>query len=132
MTGRVKSLFRVARDYAARRIPWLKRARVRFCKQADAAHRHRWRLFAHTEEDGVYTVCFARAAERELTDNEILGMVAHELGHVVGIVEGWPHHSRLKQGTETSKAVQDEADRIARKVLGFRNLRYNKRTLETL
>lgn len=129
---RVEILFKLVRDYAAEQVPWLRRVRVRFCKLADAAHRARWRLFAHSGHVGVYTVCFARAAENKLTDEEILGMSAHELGHVVGTRERYPEHSKPHRGRETPKAVQNEADRIAREVLGFRNLRYNRRTLQEL
>jgi hypothetical protein len=134
-SSRVRTLFRLVQRVAARGgYSWLLRIPVRFCKLADRAHRERWRLFAHTENPkvGVYTVCFSRAAERELTDEEILGMSAHELGHVVGGMDRWPEHSKPQRGPETPQAVQDEADRIAREVLGFRNLRYNRRSLQEL
>lgn len=132
MPSRVETLFGVARSHASRVMPWISRVKVRFCKNADRSHRSRWRLFAHTEKLSVYTVCFAKAAERELTDEEILGMSAHELGHVVGLKLKYPEHSKPMRGPETPKAVQDEADLIAREVLGFRNLRYNRRTLQEL
>jgi hypothetical protein len=77
----------------------------------------------------VYTVCFARASEEELTDGEILGISAHEFGHIVAIRDRWPEH----EFHETRHpAVEEEANRIARRVLGFRGLKYNLRTLEEL
>lgn len=129
--GRVEVLFALVRAHAALKFPWLAKVEVRFCKQADAEHRKTWRQFAHTGHD-MYVVCFARASERELTDEEILGMSAHELGHVVGKRLRYPEHTRPIRTKKTPKAVQDEADRIAREVLGFESLRYNKRTLEEL
>jgi hypothetical protein len=80
----------------------------------------------------VYTVCFAKAAENDLYDEEILGLGCHELGHIVGKRLRYPEHSRPITTVRTPKAVQDEADRIAREVLGFENLRYNKRTIQEL
>jgi hypothetical protein len=80
----------------------------------------------------VYTVCFAKAAEFELTDEETLGMSAHELGHIVGKRLRYPEHSRPIITKRTPQVVQDEADRIAREVLGFETLRYNKRTLQEI
>jgi len=130
--GRVESLFALVRAHAALRFPWLSRVRIRFCPLADAEHRKRWRQFAHTGHES-HVVCFARAAQRELTDEEVLGMSAHELGHVVGIRLRYPEHTRAHPRSKgTPKVVQDEADRIAREVLGFSNLRYNLRTLEEL
>jgi hypothetical protein len=129
--GRVETLFGLARGHAALRFPWIGSIQVQFCKAADEAHRKKWRQFAHTGHES-YTVCFARAAEDELTDEEILGMSAHELGHVVGTTLRYPEHMRRRKGSATPKKVQDEADRIAREVLGFNGLRYNRRTLEEL
>jgi hypothetical protein len=76
------------------------------------------------------TVCVARAAGTEMTQRELVGVMAHELGHIVGTELGFPEHSRsnLKSG-KTPQAVQDEADWIARSVLGFK-VRYGKRTLQ--
>lgn len=129
--GRVETLFGLVRGHAALKFPWLGAVKVQFCKQADAEHRKSWRQFAHTGHH-LYVVCFARAAELELTDEEILGMSAHELGHVVGTRLRYPEHTKRGRGKRTPKRVQDEADRIAREVLGFTGLRYNKRTLEEL
>lgn len=129
--GRVATLFGLVRAHAAQRFPWLGKVEVRFCVSADREHRKRWRQFAHTGHD-PYTVCFARAAERELTDEEILGMSAHELGHVVGTRLRYPEHMKPGRGRGTPQRVQDEADWIARKLLGFPTLSYNRRTLEEL
>jgi hypothetical protein len=129
--GRVEILFGLARGHAACKFPWIGSVKFAFCPTADRHHAQKWRQFAHTNHR-VYTVCFAKAAEVELTDEEILGMSAHELGHVVGKRLRYPEHVRPGIGTRTPKRVQDEADRIAREVLGFEGLRYNKRTLQEL
>ena len=129
--GRVETLFALARAHAAMKFPWIAKVEVRFCEKCDTDHRKRWRQFAHTGHES-YVVCFARAAEKELTDEEILGMSAHELGHVVGTRLRYPEHSRPSTSRSTPKRIQEEADRIAREVLGFTGLRYNKRTLEEL
>lgn len=129
MNSRVEILFGIARNYAAKKVPWLARVKFTFCREADDWHRHKWRFFAHSGHLGVYTVCFARASETELTDEEALGISAHELGHVVAIRDGWPEHATA---TGRSARVESEADRIARRVLGFRGLKYNLRSLEEL
>lgn len=127
--SRVGTLFRIVRDYAALKVPWLSKVKPVFCTIADGYHKKKWRFFAHSGHLDVYTVCFAKAAERELTDEEVLGISTHELGHVVAIKDGWPEHATA---TGRSAKVESEADRIARHVLGFRNLRYNLRTLQEL
>ncbi|MGI0147907.1 MAG: hypothetical protein ACREDF_00035 [Thermoplasmata archaeon] len=125
--GRVETLFRVARDYAALRVPWLKKAKFHICELADFQHTRAWRYFAHSGHLGVYTVCFATASEAELTDGEALGISAHEFGHLVAIKEHFPEHEfHLTRHPH----VEEEANRIARRVLGFRGLKYNLRTLE--
>lgn len=129
--GRIDTLFGLARAHAALKLPWIGSVKVQFCKRADVDHKKRWRQFAHTGHE-PYVVCFARAAEQELTDEEVLGMSAHELGHVVGMRLRYPEHMRTSNSRSTPKCVQDEADRIAREVLGFTGLRYNRRTLEEL
>jgi len=128
---RIETLFRVVREHAAARFPWIRSVRFAFCSLADRHHAEKWRQFAHTEHR-VYTVCFAKASEFALTDEEVLGMSAHELGHIVGKRLRYPEHSRPTTAKKTPKPVQDEADRIAREVLGFEGLRYNKRTLQEL
>ena len=108
--GRVETLFGLVRAHAAMRVPWLSKVRVKFCPLADGYHKTKWRFFAHSGHLGVYTVCFARAAETELTDEETLGVAAHELGHVVAIRDGWPEHATA---AGRSAKVESEADRIA-------------------
>jgi hypothetical protein len=129
--NRVEVLFGLARGHAACKFPWIAQVRFAFCPTADRHHAAKWRQFAHTNHR-VYTVCFARAAEWDLTDEEILGLSAHELGHVVGKRLRYPEHMRAQTGRKTPKPVQDEADRIAREVLGFEGLTYNKRTIQEL
>ena len=128
--GRVEILFGLVRAHAALKFPWIGFVKFAFCPLADRHHAKKWRQFAHTNHR-VYTVCFARAAEVELLDEEILGLVAHEIGHIVGKRLRYPEHSRPGTGKSTPKRIQDEADRIAKEVLGF-DIRYNKRTLQEL
>ena len=113
-------------------VTFLRRVRMRYCKDADASHRRRWRLFAHSGHVRG-RVCFARAAAQELTPSEMVGMSAHELGHVVADKLGLPAHvqSRYSRGKETPQSVQDEADWVARHLFGI-PIRYNKRTLQEL
>lgn len=129
--SRIEVLFGLVRSQAAMRFPWLAQVKVRFCPTADRDHGMKWRQFAHTNHR-VYTVCFAKASEFELTDEEILGMSVHELGHVIGKRLRYPEHSRPITTKRTPKAVQSEADAIARTVLGFEGLKYNKRSLQEL
>jgi len=130
MVTRVERLFARARAHAARALPWLARARMRYCRVADQDHARKWRLFAHSNER-PYTACWARAADTELTDKEILGIAFHELGHIVGETLGFPEHLKPIRGPGTPWRVQAEADWIAQQVLGAR-IRYNRRTLPTL
>ena len=130
--GRINCLFNLIRAHASLRFPWIAKVEVRFCELADRDHRLKWRQFAHTGHES-HVVCFARAAEDELTDEEILGMSAHELGHIVGTRLRYPEHMKSRPRSRgTPKAVQEEADRIAREVFGFESLRYNRRTLQEL
>ncbi len=129
--SRVAVLFSLVREQAALRFPWIAGVKVAFCATADRHHAEKWRQFAHTNHR-VYTVCFAKASEVDLTDEEILGMSAHELGHIVGKRLRYPEHARPITTKRTPVAVQEEADRIAREVLGFEGLRYNRRTLQEL
>jgi hypothetical protein len=130
--GRVEILFTLVRAHAAMKFPWLAKVKFAFCSVADRHHAEKWRQFAHTNHR-VYTVCFAKASETELTDEEVLGMSAHELGHVVGKRLRYPEHTKSHPRSKgTPRVVQDEADRIAIEVLGFRGLRYNRRTLQEL
>lgn len=106
---------------------------VRFCPLADDDHARTWRHFAHSGH-GKDMVCLARAAEHELTDREIAGIIAHELGHIFAMRARLPAHMREPKKrylVTTPKLVQDEADDVAREVFGF-EIRYNRRTLEEL
>lgn len=127
---RIETLFRAVREHAAGKFPWIRSVKFAFCSLADRHHTQKWRQFVHTEHR-VYTVCFAKAAEGELTDEEVLGMSAHELGHVIGKRLRYPEHAKPIVTKRTPKAVQDEADRIVREVLEL-NLKYNKRSLQEL
>ena len=130
--SRIEILFGLVRAQAALRFPWISQVKVRFCPKADRDHAMKWRQFAHTGHV-VYTVCFAKASETELFDEEILGMSAHELGHIVGVRLRYPEHTKSHPRSRgTPKVVQTEADAIARNVLGFEGLRYNKRSLQEL
>jgi len=113
---------------AKKKLHWLKGAKLRFCRLADADHRRKWRQFMHSNEKKM-TVCVAKAAETEMTDAELVGMMAHELGHIVGAELEFPEHMKSHRGPETPKAVQTEADWIARNVLGFK-IKCNERTLQ--
>lgn len=125
---RVATAFDAVVLKAARKLPWLINAKLRYCKAADAEHAKSWRQFMHSNERPM-TVCVAWDAGREMTDKELKGMIAHELGHLVGTELGFPEHSKPRRGKKTPQAVQDEADWIARNVLGFK-IRYNRRTLQ--
>lgn len=129
--SRVEALFQIARAQAERRFPWMRSVKVAFCPLADRHHAAKWRQFAHTNHR-VYTVCFARAADRDLTDEEILGMVAHEFGHIVGKRLRYPEHTMLANPPHWKKPAELEANRIAVEVLGFEGLRINRRTLQEL
>jgi hypothetical protein len=129
--SRIQVLFGLARAHAALKFPWIAQVKFTFCPMADQHHAAKWRQFAHTNHR-VYTVCFARAAQWDLTDEEILGMSAHELGHIVGKRLRYPEHIRMANHKRTPKKVQDEADRIAIEVLGFEGLHYNRRTLQEI
>lgn len=125
---RLASAFDYVVDRSAKKLPWLLGAKLRFCFVADKDHRKKWRQFMHSNERKM-TVCVAEAAEVELTDKELVGMFAHELGHLVGSELKFPEHMKPQRGSATPKAVQVEADWIAKNVLGFK-IRYNRRTLQ--
>lgn len=131
MGKRVRAAFDQVLAQAAAVFPWLTKARVQFCEIADRDHKKKWRQFAHSNHKKLM-VCFAKAAERELTDTELRGMIAHELGHLVALALQLPAHMSEDTGPrhhKTPKAVQDEADWVARELLGIQ-IRYNRRTLQ--
>lgn len=130
--SRVKTAFEAVKARARARLPWLHGVRLRVsCPQADREHRKQWRQFMHSghlDRLRRARVCVAAAAEAELTHKELLGMIAHEFGHIIGTALGYPAHAK---NPPTPKAVQAEADMIARRVLGL-PIRYNRRTIEEL
>lgn len=125
---RVASAFDYVVARATRKLPWLRNVKLRYCQSADAEHRKKWRQFMHAG-DYPMTICVARASDRELTDSELIGMLAHEISHIVGMELEFPEHAKPVRRGKTPKAVQDEADWIARNVLGFK-IKYNRRTLQ--
>lgn len=129
--SRIEILFKLAQDHAALRFPWISKLNVKFCPRADRDHGMKWRNFAHTNHR-VYTVCFAKASETELTDEEILGIAAHEIAHVVGIRLRYPEHMVRANPPHWKEPAEQEAQRIAIEVLGFDGLRINRRTLQEL
>lgn len=86
------------------------------CPEAERDHRKLWRQFAHANHH-PNGICFARAAELELTDRELMGMMAHEFGHVIGDALGY--------------SGEKAADDVAREILGL-SVKYNARTLQEL
>jgi hypothetical protein len=130
MKSRAKEAFEIVRSHAAHALPWIRDVRFHFCPEATKLHQMRWRLFSHSCHIPM-TVCWARAADWYLSDDELLGVNAHELGHVVGSALGFPQHSKPIRGQETPPAVQKEADMIADRILGM-SVKYNKRTLQEI
>lgn len=130
MPGRVDRLFGRLRAYASARLPWLRDVQVRHCTECDRDHKKKWRQFAHAAHRPM-VVCFARDAEREMTDLEILGMGAHEIGHIIGDKVGLPRHRGSSGAGKTPLAVQDEADKAVLHMLGL-VIKYNDRTLQEL
>ena len=104
-----------------------------FCDLCDREHKASWRQFAHACHFKD-TVCWARAAntnlvdlKTDLTDAEIDGITAHELGHIVANELGLEHHRKTRRRT---KGVEDEAN-FAAAAMGF-VVRYNSDTLPEL
>lgn len=126
--GRASKVFSAVLRYARKQWSFLPKVRFRYCPMADDEHRRSFRQFAHTSHvEGA--VCFARAADKDATVAELVGLSAHELGHVAAEALGWPaHRKRIKAG-KTPAAVQREADRASKRILGI-PLRYNKRKIE--
>lgn len=129
--SRTEVLFGLARAHAAVKFPWIGSVKFAFCPTADRSHRREWRQFAHTNHR-VYTVCFAKAADSELTDEEIIGISAHEIGHIVGIRLRYPEHMVRTNPSHWKEPAELEAQRIAIEVLGFEGLKINRRTLQEL
>lgn len=125
--SRLSTRFGAVLHQAIGTFPWLSRVQMCYCDQADREHRKSWRQFAHSchHKD---IVCWAPAAETELTDLEIDGIAAHELGHIVADEMGLPAHRATRESGRRTPEVEDEANRAA-SLLGFR-IRYNKRELE--
>lgn len=128
MGDRVKSIFAKAQDFAHAIIPFPSH-QAKFCAEADRLNALRGRVFGHTSHSkGV--VCWAKAAETELSDQEILGISFHEIGHIIAEEMGTlPGHNLDQSGDETPQATQDEADEIVRQILKV-PLYYNKKTLQ--
>lgn len=126
--GGIARVFDAVIERASIALPWILKMSPTGCAMADADHEKSWRQFAHTGCK-KNKVCFARAAETELTREEMIGMVAHELGHVVGDELQLPEHSKPWKGTKTPQAVQDEADAAALRFFGIA-VRYNARSIQ--
>jgi hypothetical protein len=71
-------------------------------------------------------ICFAQAAEEELTDEEMIGILAHEFGHVLAATLKFPGHCR-----GVDREAEEEADWLVRNVFGL-PLEYNERTLQQI
>jgi len=128
---RVRGAFRQVLARAVTQLPWLKPVEIRHCRECDRNQLREWRLFAHSGHERL-RVCFAAAADRELTAAELCGMSAHELGHVVAEELGFPEHKKATPADgRTPFKVQAEADWIARQVLCL-PVRYNDRTIQEL
>jgi hypothetical protein len=115
-------------EVARERSPWIPSVRIRHCPLADRDHRKKWRQFAHSLHVPGF-ICFAREAAHEMTEREIFGMTAHELGHIVAMKLKLPEHMKPARGQGTPKRVQDEADTVAELLFGI-PIRYNRRTLQ--
>lgn len=126
---RLELAFLRVRQQAAQAFPWLDGAELKICRGAEAEHRKSWRQFAHTGH-GKFKVCIAASAEELLRDDELVGIFAHELGHIVGDELKFPEHSRPWRGEKTPERVQREANEISRDFFGIK-VRYNARRIQT-
>lgn len=108
---------------------------LHFCRQADREHKKSWRQFAHSLHY-PNVICFAHAAAGELIDDEILGILAHEIGHIVANIYGMPWHAEvrgksIKKGSRIHKELEREANYAAKLFLNV-SVHYNGRTLEEI
>lgn len=124
---RLNARFGAVLNQAIRTFPWLSRVRMVYCPEVDREHRKSWRQFSHAGHR-KNVVCWARAASKELTDREIDGIAAHELGHIVGDEIGAPAHRASRQRGKGDEAAEREANLLAL-AMGFRVV-YNARSLE--
>lgn len=128
--SRVLQIFSQVRQVASVSFPWISKAKLRRCALASREHRRRWRQFAHADHYRM-TVCYAAEAEDQLTDRELGGLSAHELGHLVGVEAGFPAHKRARGKKGTPESVQKEANEISRRFFGL-PIRYNRRTIQEI
>lgn len=126
--NRVKRLFREAYTFAKARYP-LPPLKAEFCPISDRLNLSDPRVFGHTSHrKGV--ICWARAAETELSDAEVLGITFHEIGHVIAEeLRNLPGHNLVPKGDKTPEPTQREADEIVRQILRV-PLFYNRRTIQ--
>jgi predicted Zn-dependent protease len=93
---------------AAQKYPWVFDIALTQCSQAEQEHLDKWRQFAHTGHlKGK--ICLAPSAWKEFTPREALGVIAHELGHIIALHEGLPAHTS-RAGREAEEA---EANAVA-------------------
>lgn len=126
---RVAAAFSRCVRLASAKLPPLAGTRAAACPMADREHAASWRQFMHTfHRPGV--VCFARAAETELFEPELLGMLMHEFGHLAAARLRRPAHASRRWSHVPLDEVQMEADTTAATLFGLRSLTYNERELE--
>lgn len=124
--SRVSGSFQAISKHVSKRLPWLKKVKLRYCGVADKDHKEEWRNFAHTFHYADI-VCISKAADKELTKDEMLGIFAHEFGHLVADRLGLRGH----RSAHMKAAAQDEADRVSEEIFGL-PIQYNRRMLEVI
>ncbi len=79
--------------------------------------------------DGSIEIAFARQAALDLSDDHLIAMMAHEMGHAIDFAYG---ARRLKSdlGVKLSDDVERRADQIAEAVFGFA-IRYDPKCAYT-
>ena len=158
---RVQALFSRVRATVGRKLPFLCRVQIRICPKANEDHKKTWRLFAHTGhlpqticiaeamEDEPKDPCFdasgspADASEMRLTsigkqeslfDEEVLGILVHEFGHLAATALGLEHHKTIGDTSpelaQTPDELQMEADLIMVKKLDLRSYTYGARNIQ--